>query len=103
MSHDPEIYPDPMVFNPERFLGENPQMDPADVTFGFGRRICPDTFVLIHEPVLCSRITIGRVLADASMFISCAMVLAVYDITSFIENGVPDAPLSIEQKAGTVR
>jgi len=38
MTHDPVTYPDPMTFNPERFMGPNPEMDPADLMFGFGRR-----------------------------------------------------------------
>ncbi|THU82960.1 cytochrome P450 [Dendrothele bispora CBS 962.96] len=85
MSHDPAVYPDPMVFKPERYLGKEPQMDPSDMSFGFGRRICP-----------------GRVLADASLFITCAMVLAAYDISPYMENGVPERPPTVEQLPGTV-
>jgi len=38
MAHDPEVYPDPMAFKPSRFMGEKPQQDPMDYSFGFGRR-----------------------------------------------------------------
>ena len=38
MTHDPQVYPDPFKFNPERFLGPKPQQDPRDISFGFGRR-----------------------------------------------------------------
>ncbi|PIL29308.1 cytochrome P450 [Ganoderma sinense ZZ0214-1] len=45
VSRDPNVYPDPDVFMPERFLkdGElNPDVrDPATFAFGYGRRICP--------------------------------------------------------------
>ena len=36
-SRDPEEYPDPGAFKPERFLAENPPRDPDDYVFGFGR------------------------------------------------------------------
>ncbi|KAF4584967.1 hypothetical protein EYR40_001793 [Pleurotus pulmonarius] len=48
MLNDPEAYPEPAKFNPDRFLkdGEiDPDvLDPAQVAFGFGRRICPGRF-----------------------------------------------------------
>ncbi|KAK7449239.1 hypothetical protein VKT23_013384 [Stygiomarasmius scandens] len=76
MTHDPVTYPDPMTFNPERFMGPNPEMDPTDLMFGFGRRICA-----------------GRHLAEISVFISCAMVLATYNISKYYdENGTPLEP-----------
>ncbi|KAJ3485032.1 hypothetical protein NLI96_g5229 [Meripilus lineatus] len=71
--HDPDVYPNPSVFDPTRFLrsdGHTPQRDPRDLAFGFGRRICP-----------------GMNLADTSVFISCAMSLAVFDIRKPVENG----------------
>lgn len=35
--HDPVFYPDPLAFNPERFLGSDIK-DPRTAAFGFGRR-----------------------------------------------------------------
>ncbi|KAJ7488270.1 cytochrome P450 [Mycena latifolia] len=66
LTHDPRVYPNPDVFNPERFLpkdGKEPELDPRELVFGFGRRICP-----------------GRALAEASVFIAIAMTLAVFNI-----------------------
>lgn len=44
MLHDPEDYPHPELFKPERFIGEDGNIDPSvrdpsTVAFGFGRRL----------------------------------------------------------------
>jgi cytochrome P450 len=49
--HDPDMYPNPEQFMPERYLDRSPSSstwsirtdirDPRDFCFGFGRRICP--------------------------------------------------------------
>ncbi|KAK7438570.1 hypothetical protein VKT23_017905 [Stygiomarasmius scandens] len=89
MTHNPSVYHDPDTFKPERFIpsAENnytPEADPRDLSFGFGRRICP-----------------GRVLADASVFISCAMALAVFNISKYSENGKVFEP-DTKQSDGTI-
>lgn len=43
--HDENTYPDPMPFNPDRFLRPDGKLDetvkdPATASFGFGRRLC---------------------------------------------------------------
>ncbi|KAJ3810352.1 cytochrome P450 [Lentinula lateritia] len=86
MNHDPEVYHDPMSFIPERFMGPKPEMDPREACFGFGRR-----------PI---RRFVGRVLADASVFISCAMALAVFNISKYSENGVVIEP-DMDQSTAT--
>lgn len=66
--HDPEVYSNPFEFDPSRFLGPNPERDPREVCFGFGRRVCP-----------------GLVLAQASLYITAAMSLAVLNISKKID------------------
>ena len=99
MSRDPETYPDPDVFIPERFLNEQGRLDfentldPSNFAFGFGRRyvsVC-DSRTWTHEGPHCDpRICPGRHFAEASMFILCASVLFAFDIKPPVgEDGCP--------------
>ncbi|RDB24293.1 hypothetical protein Hypma_008795 [Hypsizygus marmoreus] len=67
--HDPEVYPNPMDFNPSRFLGPTPQPDPRDVVFGFGRRICP-----------------GKFLAEKTLYTSISTTLSMFHIAAISSN-----------------
>ncbi|EJD46771.1 cytochrome P450 [Auricularia subglabra TFB-10046 SS5] len=77
--HDERAYPDPHEFNPDRYLHDgriDPRVqDPRIAVFGFGRRICP-----------------GRHFADASVFISIAMLLKCFTFRPYVENGVEILP-----------
>jgi len=84
MLRDERLYPNPLQFDPSRYTRAEPQQDPRTICFGFGRRIYP-----------------GLNLADASVFISCAMTLAVFDITKTVENGVEITPV-VESTPGTI-
>ncbi|RAH78823.1 cytochrome P450, partial [Aspergillus japonicus CBS 114.51] len=73
---DPELYPDPHIFNPYRFIEDNPIPTPkatssdftdADVTFpiwGLGKRACP-----------------GRYYASLLLKLVLAQILLRYDVT----------------------
>ncbi|KAF8999673.1 cytochrome P450 [Cyathus striatus] len=75
---DPNTYKDPEKFSPERFLSTNghaPEEDPRNYIFGFGRRICP-----------------GRHLGDASMWIAMTSILATFNISPVMKDGMPIIP-----------
>ncbi|KAK7439838.1 hypothetical protein VKT23_017410 [Stygiomarasmius scandens] len=76
--HDPQEYKDPSIFNPERFLGPDPEPDPTDRgLFGYGRRVCP-----------------GAHLADVSVWINIVKAVAGLQISRASgEDGKPIIPV----------
>lgn len=86
MVRDPKEFPDAEVFRPERWLVEKPPVHSNKIAFGFGRRICP-----------------GRFLAENSIFLAVASILAAFEIGQPIgKDGKPYAP-SGSYCAGFVR
>jgi cytochrome P450 len=77
--HDPLTYSNPDVSRPERFLGEVPEQDPSVYVFGFGRRSCP-----------------GRLFAERSVFLACAMVLATLNIHKAVDERGEEIEPTIE-------
>ncbi|ETW77249.1 cytochrome P450 monooxygenase 26 [Heterobasidion irregulare TC 32-1] len=66
MLHDPEVYPDPENFRPERFLASDGTLvdDPLLISiYGWGRRICP-----------------GRFLANVSIWLAVASTLSAFNV-----------------------
>ena len=83
--HDPEIYPDPEEFKPERFLDEDGsiQDDPKlSLAFGIGKRICP-----------------GRHLVDATIFIITSSVLSVFNIAKAKDKNGHEIPVKVSVSA----
>ncbi|KAI0826663.1 cytochrome P450 [Trametes gibbosa] len=67
ISRNPVLFPDPDAFIPERYLEQTDEAtarkrDPRSFIFGFGRRKCP-----------------GMHLADASLWLAIARLLATFD------------------------
>ena len=88
--HDPELYPDPEAFKPERFLNEDGTFrdDPVlSLAFGAGRRVCP-----------------GRHFVFATPFIVTASVLSAFNVTRAKDkdgNEIPVTP-AISQVPGEI-
>jgi len=79
--HNPETYPDPDEFKPERFLNKDGtfQDDPAlALAFGVGKRICP-----------------GRHLVDATLFIVASSVLSVFNVTKARDESDHEIPVNV--------
>jgi cytochrome P450 len=87
---DPDIYPEPDEFKPERFLNEDGSVrdDPTiSLVFGNGKRICP-----------------GRHLVDATVFILASSVLSVFNITKAKDENGHEIPVTfaVTAKEGLV-
>ncbi|KAJ7656514.1 putative monooxygenase [Mycena polygramma] len=70
MLHDPEIYQNPTVFDPDRYQNNDAEMAKVtDLVFGFGRRACP-----------------GRYFGESTFFMVVATVLATCDIVPSLDS-----------------
>ena len=86
--HDPEIYKDPFVYNPDRFLKDgkiDPSVRDPTVAFGYGRRVCP-----------------GRFLAENSLFIFICHIMAVCDIRPSLGDDGKELDIKPEMTNGLI-
>lgn len=74
MLHDPDVYPNPFTFDPNRYCANSNknviEEDPRKFAFGFGRRIC-----------------VGQYFADDTIWITLVSILACFDIRRRVLDG----------------
>ncbi|KAK0199383.1 cytochrome P450 [Desarmillaria ectypa] len=64
ISRDPDVYPSPNEFTPQRWIRDSDSGLNKPFTFGFGRRVCPGSHV-----------------AERSLFLTAAMILWAFNIS----------------------
>ncbi|KAG2111524.1 cytochrome P450 [Suillus discolor] len=94
ISRDPEVYPEPDAFKPQRWIDDQGRLrdDFAFFVYGFGRRICP-----------------GQHVANRSVFINSLLILWAFQLNldptkpqddmGFAKTFMPDVPCAIEFQA----
>jgi cytochrome P450 len=86
MTQNPDVYPDPHLFLPERFMGSEVAPDPRDFVFGYGRRACP-----------------GKLFIETSIWLAIASMTATLRISKAVDvNGKEISP-PCEFTSGFVR
>ncbi|KAI0849538.1 O-methylsterigmatocystin oxidoreductase [Daldinia vernicosa] len=83
--HDPEVYEEPTVFNPDRYLEPRNEPSPYNEIFGYGRRVCP-----------------GRHLSDSSVFLTIAQTLAVFTIRKVLDKEGRQTEVKLEATPGLI-
>lgn len=98
MTRDPDLYPSPDTFDPERFLDDEGNLKNSgtdSIPFGFGRRSAhlpcsPKTF----STLIVYRICPGLYFAENSIWIAIATILYCFEIKKAKdENGVEIEPV----------
>ncbi|KAJ7109599.1 putative monooxygenase [Mycena crocata] len=86
MLHNPEVYPNPDDFNPDRYNNLDSEMEKVwDVAFGFGRRVCP-----------------GKLFAKGTFFAIAATVLATCEILPVVDTKGEEVVPNITFSSGSI-
>jgi cytochrome P450 len=87
MLHDPDVFMNPMEFDPARYLNSDSEMAKVtEVVFGFGRRVCP-----------------GKLFGEATLFAVVATTLATCNILPPVDAGGNKVAPSVTFSGGTFR
>ncbi len=107
MLHNPDDYPCPEQFNPDRFIKDSSLdrevLDPSVIAFGFGRRsvLWSNNYFSTKIWFFCAgRVCPGRYLAKDTLYLTLASILCVYEILPAIDKMGKPVQLSAQQTTG---
>ncbi|KAF8964419.1 cytochrome P450 [Flammula alnicola] len=104
MTRDPVKYEHPELFNPDRFLDRDGNLNDDDMTytFGFGRRSvqASSSFLnaISHFGIICP----DRHMGSATIWLVIAMVLSTFDIQRKKDASGKDMPIEVEYSDGLI-
>lgn len=103
--HDPEVYPSPEEYKPERWLKDgqlNPEVPDPTIAFGYGRRLVETLpSIPILSDIHCS-ICPGRHLSNNSLYAMVSLILSVYNISPPVDNQGNHVDLKPEPTPGMI-
>ncbi|KAJ7499369.1 cytochrome P450 [Mycena latifolia] len=86
MLHDPDVFANPMEFDPDRDQNLDSEMEKVtDLVFGFGRRLCP-----------------GKTFGEANVFAIVATVLATCNVSPAIDASGNDIIPKVSYSSGSI-
>ena len=88
ITRNEEVYPEPEVFNPDRFVCPSSQRvhEHLEAVWGFGRRICP-----------------GRIFAETNLWLLMANFIATMDIEKAVDGDGKAITPAAEFVPGAIR
>lgn len=101
MAHDPDIYHEPFLFNPERFLGEGHPT--RERSYSVSDAGAYDFRGMSPSNAYWDRICPGKEFADSTLFITIAMAVAVFNISKAKDDRGTDIEPRREYVPGTIR
>lgn len=108
MLHNEDLFPEPMSFRPERWMGTDitKENDTFSIGFGFGRRYVTTSYMYVSFPFIptsCFSECPGKALAQELVFTAVTNILAVFDVSRAHKASGKDVEIEAKFSSGAIR